>query len=218
MVNIQSADQLEKRLMELRDQLQLLDPQLLAYRTDTSYHPFENSDGEFQFLYWQNMVSLSFPGFIACNITTGKELSTFDQTLMAYYFITCDGSTPCGSWISFSELPDGRFYDYAFQGYSGHRVAEAFGNNLQLFCKAAINLGGEEWNSWGDAHYRFQALPYVPLLSVYQLGDEDFPSSCKILYDAAVRHHLPTDVCALIGSSLARRLINEKDILHENSN
>lgn len=216
MENYKSANQLEKRLKELRDQLQLLDPHELAYRTGTSYNPLEILEGEFRFLYWQNMVSLTFPGFIACKFDTQKELSIFDQTLMAYYFVTCDGFTPSGNWISFSELPDGRFYDYTFQGYSGHQVAEAFGNELDLFSKAAIKLGGEEWTSWGDAHYRFQALPYVPLLVVYQLGDDEFPPSCKILYDAAVRHHLPTDVCALIGSSLARQLIKEKDSIHEN--
>ena len=218
MVNNQSANQLENRLKELRDQLQLLDPHLLAYRTCTSYHPSKNSAGEFQFLYWQTLVSISYPDFVARNCDTHIELSIFDQTLMAYYFLTCDGFTPTGNWISFSELPDGRFYNQAFQGYSGHRVAETFGDDIELFCKAAINLGGEEWNSWGDAHYRFQALPFVPLLTVYQLGDDDFPPSCRILYDAAVNHHLPTDVCALVGSSLARKLIKEKDSIHENCN
>ncbi len=38
-------------------------------------------------------------------------------------------------------------------------------------------------------------------------GDEEFSPSYRILFDANTRHHLPTDTCAIIGSTLTRRLI-----------
>jgi len=38
-------------------------------------------------------------------------------------------------------------------------------------------------------------------------GDEDFPSSYRVLFDAALAHQLPTDAGAVLGSTITRRLI-----------
>lgn len=59
----------------------------------------------------------------------------------------------------------------------------------------------------GDAAYLFQVLPLVSLLAVTWLGDEEMPPAYQILFDANVSHHLPTDVCAILGSMLTERLI-----------
>jgi hypothetical protein len=42
---------------------------------------------------------------------------------------------------------------------------------------------------------------------VYWLGDEDFPPSARVLFDASAGQHLPTDAFALLGSTLTHRLI-----------
>jgi hypothetical protein len=47
-------------------------------------------------------------------------------------------------------------------------------------------------------------------------GDEDFPSTYQILFDAAVSHHLPTDACAILGSILTHRLTAEMEKFNEN--
>ncbi|MFZ5820924.1 MAG: DUF3786 domain-containing protein, partial [Chloroflexota bacterium] len=59
---------------------------------------------------------------------------------------------------------------------------------------------------FGDVAYAFQALPRLPLLVNFWCGDEDFPSTCKILFDKSLSHYLPTDVAAILGGMLARRL------------
>jgi hypothetical protein len=48
--------------------------------------------------------------------------------------------------------------------------------------------------------------------AVYWQGDEDFPSTCQLLFDASVSRCLPTDACAVLGSALTRMLI--KHIQH----
>jgi hypothetical protein len=134
--------------------------------------------------------------------------------MVLYYFNTCDGTPMAASWIAFSELTDGRFYNQAFQGYTGRELVKAFGNDLEAFERAARNAGGEKrfpmaGAPLGDAAFAYQALPRVPLLVVYWLGDEDFPPNSQILFDAAVSHHMPTDACAILGSSLTRRLLKK---------
>jgi hypothetical protein len=41
----------------------------------------------------------------------------------------------------------------------------------------------------------------------YWLGDEDFPSSCKVLFDESASHYLPIDACAILGGMLTRKII-----------
>jgi hypothetical protein len=135
--------------------------------------------------------------------------------LLLYYFHTADGAPLARQWVSFSELPDGRFYNHAYQGYSGGELARTFGHDLQAFQTAALSQGGEALppgihGMAGADAYRFWALPRVPLLAVAWPGDEDFASTYQILFDAAASHYLPTDVCALLGGTLARRLIAQK--------
>jgi hypothetical protein len=52
-----------------------------------------------------------------------------------------------------------------------------------------------------------QALPRIPMMVNYWQGDEDFPSTCKLLFDETASYYLPTEACAVLGGMLARKLI-----------
>ena len=134
------------------------------------------------------------------------ELPLPFQAVLAYYFHTSDGTSLTGQWVSFADLPDGRMYNSAFQGYSGDEMVKVFGLDMDAFKSACEKSGGVATPS-GDAGYIFYALPCLPMLVNYWCGDEDFPSSCKILFDSSASHYLPTDVCAILGSMLTRKVI-----------
>jgi hypothetical protein len=211
----EKPDLLSRRIAELRAGLAGIDPASLARRTGSVYVD-AGEESAFHLAFWGRQVNLSFPGFVARDVENRSDLPVLNQALLLYYFSSCDGEPAAGRWISYSELPDGRFYNQAFQGYTGMKLVQAFGDDLDAFCRAAGALGGLK-TQMGDVAFAFQALPNVPLLAVYWLGDEDFPPSCQILFDAAVSHHLPTDACAILGSGLAHRLIRQKDE-HESEN
>ena len=97
------------------------------------------------------------------------------------------------------------FYHQAYQGYSGDRLAKAIDNHVNVFERAAKNLGGLKLDL-GDASFAFDALPRVRVAAVYYAGDEDFPASASVLFDASASHYLPTDALAGVGSSLVDRL------------
>jgi Domain of unknown function (DUF3786) len=124
-----------------------------------------------------------------------------------YYLSHADGTPLSDRWISFSELPDGKFYNQAFQGYTGKRLAQVFKDDRQSFERAAANQGGVRLVH-GDASFMFTALPRVPLMAAFWQGDEDFPSNSQILFDAAASHYLPTDAYAILGSTLTQRLVS----------
>ena len=200
------------RVDEIRAKLLAQSPEKLATRTGALYTargelaPGEAGSGEFRLPFWSREVILSFPDFTGQYADTGAALNTFDLTMLAYYFEVCDGRPMSNEWIAFNQIPGGMFYAQAFQGYSGDELAKAFGNDADAFMAANEQLGGRR-EFFGNLSYSYQALPHVPLMVVCWLGDEDFPPSYRILFDANAHHHLVTDAYAILGSHLARRLI-----------
>jgi len=199
---------LESRADELRDRLSLVPPNLLVERTGAPYLEVGQGRGEFHFAFFDSQVILTYPEFTLAT-ASGDPLASIKRALLVYYFVTADGIRPGGEWTSFADLPEGRVYATAFQGYSGNELAKTFGLDIASFQAACEKLGGI-LSPYGDASYRFRALPHFDMLVVYHLGDDDFPSSCNILFDATAGHYLPTEACAVIGSMLTRKIIWHK--------
>jgi hypothetical protein len=192
---------LEGKVATLRTELAERDTAVLAQTCGAKL-----VNGHFQLAVWQTAVTIDPADFIARFSETGKALDSLTQALIAHYLHCSDGTPPAKRWIAFTELPNGRFYTRAFQGYTGQELARHFGNEEWLFEETAVALGGQSV-PFADAAFRFQVLPHVPVLAVCWLGDEDFPASYKLLFDAHTSHHLPTDGCAILGSMLTRRLL-----------
>ena len=211
-------DLLAARLDEMRDEIIAKGTEQLADSTGTTFYRTEQDNGEFRFQAWERDVALSFPELVVSDRQSGEPLSSSSQALVLYYFLTCDGTRPSGQWISFSELPDGRFYNQAYQGYTGGKLAQVFQNDFDKFCLIAESLGGRRVHLLGDAAYEYNVLPMVNLLVVTWQGDEDFNATYQVLFDAAVTHHLPTDAGAITASILAGRLLSELEKSNENRN
>jgi hypothetical protein len=197
------------RFGEIRENLSGKNPERLAARTGALYTPMGDADGEFRLPYWSREVVLSFPDFSGKYVDTGDAVNTFDLTMLAYYFDISDGAPMTTEWIAFNQIPGGMFYAQAFQGYSGDELAKAFGNDAEAFIDANERLGGRR-EFFGNLAYSYQVLPRVPIMVVCWLGDEDFPPSYRMLFDANAHHHLVTDAYAILGSHLTRRLIKAK--------
>ena len=214
--NESKPDLLAVRLDELRGKLITREPEQLAVDTGTTLHQPDQGGEEFLFQLWDRDVRLTFPELVTYNSKSGDKLSSSSQALVLYYFLTCDGTRPSGQWISFSELPDGRFYNQAYQGYTGGNLAKSFQNEFGLFCRVAENMGGKRVYLLGDAAYEYNVLPLVNLLVVTWQGDEDFNATYQVLFDAAVSHHIPTDASAITASNLSQRLIVKWETRNEN--
>ena len=197
---------LDLRVGQLRAGLQeKAEPIALAARSGTEFFA-EAGTSEIRLSLFGRPLRVSFPEFVVFE-PDGKESNLATQVLLLYYLTIADGTPVEGRWVSYADLPDGRFYSQAFQGYTGRELAKHFGGNLEAFCQAAKKLDGMNI-AYGDAAFAFHILPRVMLAAVYHLGDEDFPSTCQILFDASTSHYLPTDVCAILGSMLTRKLLN----------
>ncbi|UCC52198.1 MAG: DUF3786 domain-containing protein [Anaerolineaceae bacterium] len=207
-----SRDYLALRVEELRVEIQRRDTDALASNTGAVYSDKGTGQGEFLLPMWGRDLILTWPEFTGRDAQTGDPLPTMTMAMLSYYFHTSDGTPPAGTWIAFTELPDGKFYTAAFQGYTGNELTKAFGNDLDSFQAAAQLLGGRQ-ETLGDAAFAFQALPRVHLLAVGWQGDEDFQPSYRVLFDGNSSHHLSTDACAILGSTLSSSLIAQRQLL-----
>jgi hypothetical protein len=196
----EAQDHLARRVAELHTELRQQPVAALAARAGAIYE-----NGRFHLHLWGQSITSAPPNFLACD-AAGQPLDTFSQALLAYYLHTTNGAPLAGEWIAFTELPDAQFYTAAFQGYTGGELARLFGNETEAFAAAALALDGQPV-SFADCAYQFRVLPHVAVMAACWQGDEDFPPSYRILFDANTRYHLPTDACAIIGSTLTRRLV-----------
>ncbi len=199
-------NQLAERLSGLRDELRRkANPQTLAADSGAEFQA-ANGRAEIRLSLFGKPVSVTFPDLVPVEARSGQPLPDALQALILFYLSTADGAPLEGRWIAFADLPDGRFYNQAFQGYSGNELVKYFGDDLTALEQAARKLNGLKI-AYGDAAFAFHVLPRLTLAVVYHLGDEDFPATCKILFDASASHYLPTDVCAILGSMLTKKLV-----------
>jgi hypothetical protein len=135
-----------------------------------------------------------------------RRVPWFARTLLLHYLTRATATPPAGRWVSLRDLPDGTFYQTAYQGYTGNALVRAFGNDVGAFAAAAEAAGGERLDL-AEAGFAFRALPRVPLAALYWAGEDEIPPKCTVLFDASAPQYLPTDVLAALGKALSDRII-----------
>lgn len=157
--------------------------------------------------YWGQAIAISWPDLRAWNQVDGSECSVYDAGMLLYYLRQADGTPMADCWIGYRELPGGNFYSQAFQGYSGDRLASAFGESPETYTQAAQALDGVSLPDLPGIAFAFLPLPRIRLASILYPGDEEFPAHASVLFDAAAGHYMTTDGMALLGAGLVGRLI-----------
>jgi hypothetical protein len=197
----QRLDKLRPRIEEAREKLRTLSLDDIAGRSGCSIDPAGN-------------LCLDFMGCeyiiehedFKVQQASGKEVSSFVQSIILMYLATADGTPPIDRWISFHDLPNGLFYEPAFRGYSGAELIRDLQGNLEAFRQAAEALHGEPIPI-GDAGYAFHVLPRLKLVIAMWAGEEDFPAQARVLFDETAPRYLSTDGLAILGGQLVDRVL-----------
>jgi hypothetical protein len=136
-----------------------------------------------------------------------KTVSLVTRILLLHYLIRADGNPLAGRWVAYKDIPGGLLY----AGVFGRRVTEPlqrrFGMTAESFKETGIKSGGNPV-AIGDASFILKAFPYVPLQYVLWEGDEEFPPSVQVLFDASVDHYLTLEDIVVLGQVMTGRLIN----------
>jgi hypothetical protein len=162
-------------------------------------------------LNFQNQkVAVTWPDFRIQNEKSQEELPIQQQILLLHYFHgawTSNGAAPEGEWISFQEVPDGRFYLDAFNKRAKIPLVQAFGGKPELMVKLAVEVYGAEPFDQGDFSVVIKALPLVPVALILWKGDEEFPAEGTLLFDKTVSKILSAEDIAWLAGMVVYPLI-----------
>jgi hypothetical protein len=191
-----------RQMDELRQVVQSFEPAALAARCGAVY-----AGSSLSLRYWLQTVEVAWPGLTMTAQPDNHPLSVFDSAVILYYLRHADGVPIADRWLSFRELPGGGFYHQAFQGYSGDLLARTYASQPDNLHLAARKLDGWPLSGLPGIAYAFLPLPCIRLAAILYPGDEEFPTTARILFDAAASHYTTIDGLALLGAGLASRLI-----------
>ncbi len=87
-------------------------------------------------------------------------------------------------------------------------ITGVFGGRLSVLEGAARAAGGYPPAEALPYHLavRFDALPRVPLLLLFNDADEEFPADCRVLFEQRAEHFLDAESLAMLARLLAREL------------
>ncbi|MBU2498028.1 MAG: DUF3786 domain-containing protein [Proteobacteria bacterium] len=139
-----------------------------------------------------------------------EPLPIQQEILLLHYLIgVCEseGGGVAGEWISFQEVPDGRFYMDAFQRRAKIPLIQTFGGNPELLLRLATEHLGAVPSDQGDYSVVVQALPLVPIALILWRGDDEFPPEGNILFDRSIMKFLSAEDIAWLAGMVIYPLI-----------
>lgn len=206
------AQSMQEHITAQRQHLQAALPEQIAKRSGADWVPTGPDSGQLTLNYFRSTLVIEVPGY-SVSTPQGETVPTIIEGLVITYFEVATGAPRVGEWITFRDLPGGTFYHQAFTGYSGNRLAQHFGNNLEAFKRGAEVAGGLILPGLGEMAYEFQILPCIWLAVVYWLGDpvDDFPSQANVLFDRSSSQYMALDGLAILGSQLVSQIIRASE-------
>lgn len=145
------------------------------------------------------------PGYIVC-------------VVLAKYILRCPAAAPAGDgWVSFKDFKTTSHFTNInyFASDTEQAIVKGFGGRLAELAEACRQTGGvpHEDGMPYDLCMRFEALPRVSLLLLFNDRDDEFPAGGTVLFNKQAEAYLDPESLAMTGAYLAKRLnhICEKD-------
>ena len=112
-----------------------------------------------------------------------------------------------GGFMSYRELPWGEVYDSNFNGRCRLRLAYGFGNNLEVFVKAAEKLGGAAFaKKPGSVAVDLPLTGGITVRMILHEGDEEFSPAAQILFSDNVSSAWDAEDLAGMGEEIISAL------------
>lgn len=155
-------------------------------------------------------VNISWPGLTFSYKDSPDEVPVQQQVLILHYLIgACNAGLEqdSGEWISFQDLPEGRFYMDSFIKRAKEPLLMTFGGEPKKMAELALSMYNASPMEFGDFSVFVQALPMVPVVLVLWQGDDEFPPEGNILFDRNISGILPAEDIALLAGLVVYPLV-----------
>ena len=124
------------------------------------------------------------------------------SVILCKYLLMCPMIEPLeGNWMSYKDFKDAAPLILAFSNTVTHPIAETFSGRLTELEEAGKSIGGyapaDELSY--DLSMRFDALPKLPLLLLFNDKDDEFPAQCSVLFEQRAEKFLDMECLAMAG-------------------
>jgi hypothetical protein len=121
------------------------------------------------------------------------------------YLLLCPDHDPVGNdWVSFKDFKDSAPFAGAFVNYTEIPLAKYFSGHLKDLDTACRGIQG--YPPAATFSYalcmKFDALPTIPVLLLYNDADEEFPAQCAVLFERRAENFLDMECLAMVGMLL----------------
>ena len=202
------AASLEKQLLETQEALRRRDPAEVALWSGTT-RKVAAGETRLEVPFWGRPHLITWPD-LEVRDKDGQPSPAPVQGTILQYLLLADGAPLENTWVSLRNLPNGAFYEQAFQSYSGNLLVRSFREDVESFRGIARSMGGEPLEM-GDAAFRFWALPRIPLAVVYWSGGGEFPDSAQVLFDKSASHYHHLEMLAHLGGMLCEQIVQARE-------
>lgn len=140
---------------------------------------------------------------------SGNEPDHSIKVVLCQYLLRHPSRHPQNkSWASYKDFRDAAPLANTYHVNTEMEIARQFACRLHALKTAGLALGGKNHESAlnYDLHMRFDALPRVPILLLFNDADDEFPAQSLLLYEKRVKHYLDMECLAILGRLLAEKL------------
>lgn len=156
--------------------------------------------------YLNRTYQVTLPDIDVSLTDSAEEVPLRDKILILHYLILAKGTSIADKLITFKELPEGTNYSPSFSKRAIKPLVDRFGNEPHLLIDAAAALGGYKVD-YGDGAATINAFPYVPITLVLWRGDEEFPPSGSIMFDATISDYLSAEDISVLCQTISWKLV-----------
>jgi len=104
-------------------------------------------------------------------------------------------------WVSYKDFKDASPFVGGFQSNTEKAIAKNFTGGLESLRRACLQLGGKDPGlGWGyQLSMKFDPLPLIPILLLFNDADEEFPAQCLLLFERRAEKYLDMESLAILG-------------------
>ncbi|VVS93629.1 DUF3786 domain-containing protein [Desulfoluna spongiiphila] len=140
---------------------------------------------------------------------SGLEANHITWVLLSKYMLLCpENPSEDASLVTYKDFKDAAPYVGGFRNTASHPISTHFEGAVETLEKQCHALGGQPFATDVSCElaFRFQALPRVPVVLLFNDADEDFPAQATLLFQQNASAYLDMECLAMVGSTLAARL------------
>lgn len=174
--------------------------------SDAQFIEKEGGSALIKLKFLNRIINITWPDFSFYQ-DSDEEVRIKEKILILHYLNGSKIEKITGEWITYQDIPSGRFYLDAFNRRVKYPLINAFGDKPDKLPLLAKELFEADTSSIGDTSVLIQAFPKIPVTLVIWKGDDEFSSDGTILFDNSIQNILSAEDISELTSQIVYPLI-----------